>query len=79
MRWLEARPDQPPEWQEAAMLGDRILYLTAEELAELGRKAQELTDVYFERLVKPELRPPGARQVTYLHLAFPGDVRPGQD
>jgi hypothetical protein len=29
MRWLEARPEEPPEWQEAAMLGDRILYLTA--------------------------------------------------
>jgi len=79
MRWLEARPAEPPEWQEAAMLGDRILYLTAEELAELGRKAQELTDPYFERLVKPELRPPGSRLVTWLHLAFPSDVRPGKD
>jgi hypothetical protein len=49
------------------------------ELAELGRKAQELTDVYFERLVKPELRPPGERLVSYLHLAFPSDVRPGKD
>jgi hypothetical protein len=34
---------------------------------------RELVDVYFERLVKPELRPPGARPVTYLHLAFPAD------
>jgi DNA-binding transcriptional ArsR family regulator len=71
VRWLEASPDEPPEWQEAALLGDRILYVTADELAELGRRVQELVDVYFERQVKPELRPEGSRVVNYLHLAFP--------
>jgi predicted ArsR family transcriptional regulator len=75
MRWLEASPEQPPEWQEAVMLGDRILYVTAEELAELGRKVRELVDEYFERQVKPELRPAGSRLVSYLHIAFPNDVR----
>jgi predicted transcriptional regulator len=79
MRWLEARPDQPPEWQRAGWLGDRILYVTAEELDELGRKVLELVDEYFERQLKPELRPPDARLVSYLHLAFPNDVRPGKD
>ncbi len=74
MRWLEASQDEPAEWQDAAMLGDRILYLTADELTELGRKVRELTDAYFERLVKPELRPEGARLVSYLHIAFPNDV-----
>jgi predicted ArsR family transcriptional regulator len=78
MRWLEASPDQPAEWQEAALFGDRILYVTAEELDDLGRKARELVDEYFERQVKPELRPPGARLVTWLHLAFPNDFRSGQ-
>jgi Helix-turn-helix domain len=79
MRWLEARPDQPPEWQQANWLGDRILYVTAEELDELGRKVLELVDGYFERQIKPELRPPDARLVSYLHLAFPNDLRPGKD
>jgi predicted ArsR family transcriptional regulator len=74
MRWLEASPEEPPEWQDAAMLGDRILYLTADELTELGRKVRELVDVYFERLVKPELRPEGSRLVSYLNIAFPNDV-----
>ncbi len=74
MRFLESKPEEPREWQDAAMLGDRILYLTAEELAELGRKVHEMVDVYFERLVKPELRPPGARPVSYLTIAFPNDV-----
>ncbi len=74
MRLLEASQEEPAEWQDAAMLGDRILYLTADELTELGRKVRELTDAYFERLVKPELRPEGARLVSYLHIAFPNDV-----
>jgi DNA-binding transcriptional ArsR family regulator len=77
MRWLEGSPEEPPEWQDAAMLGDRILYLTAEELAGLRRKVRELVDVYFERLVRPELRPPGSRKVTYLHIAFPNDAGRG--
>ena len=70
-------PGEPAEWQEAAWFGDRILYVTAEELAELGRKVAEMVDVYFERQVKPELRPHGSRHVTYLHLAFPNDRRGG--
>jgi Helix-turn-helix domain len=78
MRWLEARPDQPAEWQQADWLGDRILWVNAEELEELGRKVLELVDVYFDRQLKPELRPPDARLVSYLHLAFPNDVRPGK-
>jgi len=78
MRWLEASPDQPAEWQEAAQLGDRILYVTAAELDDLGHRVLELVDEYFERQVKPELRPAGARPVTWLHLAFPNDFRAGQ-
>ena len=73
MRWLEHKQHDSAQWQEAALFGDRVLYLTAEELAALGDKVRELVDVYFERLVKPELRPAGARPVTYLHLAFPAD------
>lgn len=75
VRWLEASPDQPPAWQEAALLGDRIVYLTAGELSELGRQVEELVEKYAERQVKPELRPPGARKVSYLQIAFPNDIR----
>ena len=34
-----------------------------------------MVDRYLDRLTQPELRPPGARLVTYLHLAFP-QLRP---
>jgi predicted ArsR family transcriptional regulator len=78
MRWLQASPGEPTEWQEAFLLGDTILYVTAEELAELSRKVRDLVDEYFERQVRPELRPAGSRLVTWLHLAFPNDFRSGE-
>ncbi|MGH3169847.1 MAG: winged helix-turn-helix domain-containing protein [Trebonia sp.] len=71
MRWLEASVNEPAEWREAAYLGDRILWLTAGELADLGRETAAVADKYFERFVKPELRPEGARAVSFLHIAFP--------
>jgi len=74
-RWLEASPREPAEWQQAAMLGDRILYVTPAELEELGGRVREVVDEYFERQVRPELRPEGARLVTWLNIAFPNDFR----
>jgi hypothetical protein len=70
-RWLEAQAGESEEWQEAAFIGDRLLWVTAEELAQIGRDLAAIVDKYFERQVKPELRPPGARLATYLHLGFP--------
>jgi len=71
IRWLEARPDEPAEWQHAAQFGDTMLYLSAAELDALNKELHALIDPYADRLIRPELRPPGARLVSYLHLAFP--------
>jgi DNA-binding transcriptional ArsR family regulator len=70
-RWIEARADEPEEWQQAALFGDFALYLTASELAELDKGIRELVDVYLDRLVRPELRPPGARLVDFVRIAHP--------
>jgi DNA-binding transcriptional ArsR family regulator len=77
-RWLEIRPGEPEEWQQAAQFGDTWLWLTADELADLGKRARELVDVYLGRLENPQLRPPGARMVTYLHIAHPAVPQPGE-
>ena len=74
MAWLEVRDHEPEAWQEAAQFGDTPLYVTADELRQLARDEQALLDRYLERQARPELRPPGARPVTYLHLAFPRDA-----
>jgi predicted ArsR family transcriptional regulator len=71
MRWLEVRSAESEEWQRAAFIGDRFLWVTADELAQIGRDLTAVVDRYFERQVNPELRPPGARLATYLHLGFP--------
>jgi predicted ArsR family transcriptional regulator len=73
-RWLARRHTEPQAWQEAAQFGDTMIYVTAEELAELAGQEHALVDRYLDRHDHPELRPPGARRVTYLHLAFPGDI-----
>ena len=74
LSWLETRHLEPPEWQEASVFGDTMLYLTPGELAELAEAERNLVDRYFDRTEHPELRPPGARRITWLHLAFPGDL-----
>jgi len=71
MRWLDERPSEPAEWQHADMFGDRLLYLTAAELEDLGTKVGKLFDAYVDRSGRPELRPKDARMVTFLQLAFP--------
>jgi predicted ArsR family transcriptional regulator len=70
-RWLAARADDTPEWQAAAQFGDDVLYVTAEELQELGRGLDALVAPLVARQLRPELRPEGAREVTLIRLAFP--------
>lgn len=74
-RWLEARAGEPPEWQRAAMLGDRLLYVTPAELEELTGRMREMLDEYVERDLRPELRPANARLISWLNIAFPNDFR----
>jgi len=76
MRWLEAWPDEPAQWHEAALVSDQLLYLTAAELAELGSKIHELVDRYLDRMSKPELRPAGSRLIDFIQLGFPLVDRP---
>lgn len=71
--WIERRAEEPPEWQDAAVFGDAMLYLTVEELAELDRELEAIVDRYHARTENRELRPEGARRVDFIRLAFPSD------
>jgi hypothetical protein len=70
-RWLDQRPAEPGEWQRADMFGDRLLYLTSDELADLGHKMRDLFEEYVDRTAQPELRPPDSRLISVLQFAFP--------
>ena len=71
MRWIDTRADEPADWQAAELFGDRMLYLTSAELAELGRELDALLDRYTERTAAHELRPEGSRLVGFIRAAFP--------
>jgi DNA-binding transcriptional ArsR family regulator len=77
MRWLDARPSEPEEWQLAAQFGDRVLFLTPHELAGLGEQIERLLDSYVDRTANPALRPAGSREIAFLKLAFPW-IRPAR-
>ncbi len=72
--WLRRRGRESAAWQEAGALGDRLLYLTADELIALRRDIGELLERYQPRTARPRLRPDGVRRVTVLELAFPDDA-----
>ena len=78
MRWLSAKPEESPDWQEAAHFGDTFVYATAAELRELARQEVALLEPFLQRQLRPELRPPGARPISYLHLAFPSEITPAK-
>lgn len=69
--WIERKDEEPQQWQEAAQLNDVALYLTADELVEMGRATWRLFEPYLARAERADLRPEGARPVTVLNLAFP--------
>ena len=78
LTWLDAKADEPHEWQEAAALGDMGFYATAEELAELGRDVQALLEERLGRLGDPTVRRPGTRMVSVVYLGFPVEPLPGE-
>jgi DNA-binding transcriptional ArsR family regulator len=76
LRWLGRRAEDSPEWQDAAHFGDNAGYFTAAELVKLGQRIDELLEPFGERLRRPELRPPDARFVNFIRLAFPDEQEP---
>jgi Helix-turn-helix domain len=75
-RWLDRRDQASPQWRDAALFGDRFMYLTPGELTELGTKITDLVDAYVEREERPEARPHDARQVSMVLFAFPEEETP---
>jgi predicted ArsR family transcriptional regulator len=70
-RWLEARAEEPREWQERELFSDVAIYLTADELGQLALELQALVEPYLERTLNAKLRPAAARLVMLIALGFP--------
>lgn len=71
VEWLERQPSEPPEWAEAALFGDALVYMTVEELREVEARIRELFEPFLERLEDGAPRAEGSRTVTVIALAFP--------
>jgi predicted ArsR family transcriptional regulator len=69
--WLDKHGGLPRRWQRGAMLDEELLYLTAEELAELSRTVVDLLATFRSRTAVPKTRPEGALPVRALALLFP--------
>jgi DNA-binding transcriptional ArsR family regulator len=60
-----------PEWSDALIHSDFNSFLTAAELADLGRRTHALWEPFLDRLDDPSRRPDGARPVQLLAFGFP--------
>ncbi|HEX8629120.1 MAG TPA: helix-turn-helix domain-containing protein [Catenuloplanes sp.] len=69
--FLAERENEPAEWQALTGFGDTLVYLTASELAEVGRKVEALLAEFDERGTDPATRPAGARAIGLIHLVLP--------
>ncbi|MEU2654056.1 helix-turn-helix domain-containing protein [Streptomyces sp. NPDC007325] len=67
---LEGRAGVSKEWREAELFGDALVYLTPAELTSLGERIDELLGAYADREDDPALRPPGARPVSFMKIAY---------
>jgi DNA-binding transcriptional ArsR family regulator len=77
--WRRTRGAYPKEWREAADDSKYLFYLTAEELAQLGRELQDVLMRWRQlegRLEDPARRPPGSVRVETLLFSFPIDPPP---
>jgi predicted ArsR family transcriptional regulator len=69
--WRRVRHLYPEQWQEVAEATESAMYVTAEELRDLGEQVRSLFARFEERLVDPSLRPEGSRLVEIFAAGYP--------
>lgn len=67
--FIAAMPSETDEWLQASTMTRSTFWATAEELAELSRDLQQITERFAGRSADPSLRPPGARYARMLAVA----------
>jgi len=69
--WFGTQASVEPEWRDAALVSDWILYLTEDEFRALGEEIATVISRTLERTADPARRPEGARPVKALAYTFP--------
>ncbi len=70
-QWVDRRHEEPHEWTDAAMAGDRMIAVTPAELEDIDRRIDEILAPYAERVRVPDSQPEGARTAIFIQLGFP--------
>jgi hypothetical protein len=70
-RYHRLRHGFPAKWREAGLISTSLLFLTAEELAEVQGEVVAIVRRYLDRLREPDRRPEGARPVRLVSFAAP--------
>ena len=61
----------PSEWEEAALASQSLVFLTAEETAQVGTEIRAILGRYLDRRTDPSARPPGALPVEVTVFGYP--------
>ncbi|HVY11047.1 MAG TPA: helix-turn-helix domain-containing protein [Mycobacteriales bacterium] len=69
--YIDTLPSYPKEWQQGSFITDWLIYVTADELAEIGEAVMEQLSRYRERTGDLSLRPEGSRPVQVAAFGFP--------
>jgi hypothetical protein len=69
--WWAKRASYPFIWRDAAFTSDSLVYLTAEEMAEVGEEIAALFGRYRERVLNKQLRPDGAQPAKLVAFGHP--------
>lgn len=75
--WQDTKEQFPPAWRRAASESHSLLFLTADELAELNREIHELLDRFTDR-TDITRRPAGNLPVSILLRTFPTRLPAGE-
>jgi DNA-binding transcriptional ArsR family regulator len=76
--WLAWWRTDPPDWRDAASLGQTHTWLTVEELAEVNAEITALLLRHRERMRDPAKRPAAARRIRMFAWAVPADPLPSR-
>lgn len=68
--WMSRRVQEQPAWRRAASASFSTVFLTQEELADLGRRLGRLALEYADR-TEPSRRPAGSRAIVVQTYSFP--------
>ena len=71
MRWVRSASTYGEDWRRAALGSGSQTWLTPDELADLGKRLNEVLLTYRDRLTDPTMRPAGSRPVRLYAVGYP--------